>query len=290
MTNGGPPAPLRTAPVAHHGSDRQSVGDRRSSFAARTSSTRDVDRCRWRRQDTPGLRSRPNVELSSHGGRTGGIVDAASVAGLIANRVRVPTDSRTDPLVVVADRIDDEDWLVLLDTCEHLVEVVAEIAGRLLGRCPSLRILATSRQPLHLGGEVVWPVPLLELPDPGQHRVRPKWGRRRPSGCSSSARAVANRLSSSMTPTPSRSRRSAPHSTACRWRSSWPPHVSVCCRRPHCTIDYATRFTLLTGGPRDAVGTSAFSAGHRRMERRSTRAARTNIPRRPRRLCRQLQP
>jgi predicted ATPase len=55
--------------------------------------------------------------------------------------------------------------LLVLDNCEHLVDACARLAEALLGACPGLRILATSREPLGLGGELRWRVPPLALPD-----------------------------------------------------------------------------------------------------------------------------
>jgi predicted ATPase/DNA-binding SARP family transcriptional activator len=55
---------------------------------------------------------------------------------------------------------------LLLDNCEHLVEEVAALAERLLKAAPGVRVLATSREPLGLSGEVVWDVPPLEVPAP----------------------------------------------------------------------------------------------------------------------------
>ncbi|MGW0552217.1 BTAD domain-containing putative transcriptional regulator [Streptomyces altiplanensis] len=54
--------------------------------------------------------------------------------------------------------------LLVLDNCEHLVHPVAELAGTLLRDVPGLTILATSREPLGVGSERVWPVPPLEPP------------------------------------------------------------------------------------------------------------------------------
>ena len=51
--------------------------------------------------------------------------------------------------------------LVLLDNCEHLVESAAEVAAELLAAAPKLRLVATSREPLGVGGEVTWTVPPL---------------------------------------------------------------------------------------------------------------------------------
>ena len=55
---------------------------------------------------------------------------------------------------------------IVLDNCEHLVEACARLAEALLGVCPGLRILATSREPLRTSGEVTWRVPSLTAPDP----------------------------------------------------------------------------------------------------------------------------
>src|SRR5262245_23201474 len=57
--------------------------------------------------------------------------------------------------------------LLILDNCEHLVDACARLADALLRACPGLRVLATSREALGIGGEVSWRVPSLALPDPG---------------------------------------------------------------------------------------------------------------------------
>lgn len=54
--------------------------------------------------------------------------------------------------------------LLLLDTCEHAVGPMAELCEAVLRDCPRVRILATSRQPLHVPEESVWRVPPLSLP------------------------------------------------------------------------------------------------------------------------------
>jgi predicted ATPase/DNA-binding CsgD family transcriptional regulator len=55
--------------------------------------------------------------------------------------------------------------LLVLDNCEHLVDACAGLADRLLQACPSLVILATSREPLGVAGETAWRVPSLALPE-----------------------------------------------------------------------------------------------------------------------------
>jgi len=54
--------------------------------------------------------------------------------------------------------------LLILDTCEHVVDASAALVAQLLAGCPALRVIATSREPLRVRGETVWRVPPLELP------------------------------------------------------------------------------------------------------------------------------
>ncbi|WP_242454479.1 BTAD domain-containing putative transcriptional regulator [Bailinhaonella thermotolerans] len=74
-------------------------------------------------------------------------------------------DPAASPDEVMAAIPADRGGLLVLDNCEHLVDQAAEVAGRLLRADPGLRVLATSREPLGILGEQVWPVPTLGLPD-----------------------------------------------------------------------------------------------------------------------------
>ncbi|MGY5075517.1 ATP-binding protein [Streptomyces nigrescens] len=58
--------------------------------------------------------------------------------------------------------------LIVLDNCEHLAEACARLAATLLARCPRLRLLATSREPLRVPGEVVFRVGELSLSPAGE--------------------------------------------------------------------------------------------------------------------------
>ena len=58
--------------------------------------------------------------------------------------------------------------LLVLDNCEHLLDACAALAERLLAACPAMRILATSREPLQVAGEVQRRVAPLAVPDPDQ--------------------------------------------------------------------------------------------------------------------------
>ncbi|MFE9748109.1 BTAD domain-containing putative transcriptional regulator [Saccharothrix saharensis] len=67
-----------------------------------------------------------------------------------------------DPMTRLVDVLSRSEAVVVLDNCEHLVDAAARFADELLGRCPRSRVLATSREPLGVYGEVVSPVPPLD--------------------------------------------------------------------------------------------------------------------------------
>jgi predicted ATPase len=68
-------------------------------------------------------------------------------------------------LAALVERFRERELLLVLDNCEHMVEACAEFARFLLGACPDLRILVTSREILNLPGEIAFPVPPLSVPD-----------------------------------------------------------------------------------------------------------------------------
>jgi predicted ATPase/DNA-binding SARP family transcriptional activator len=88
--------------------------------------------------------------------------------GLVAVRVMEALGVRQDGDVPVIEalryRLRAADLLLVLDNCEHLLDACAELAADLLGSSPGLRVLATSREPLGVAGEITYPVPPLALP------------------------------------------------------------------------------------------------------------------------------
>ncbi|MFC9125676.1 ATP-binding protein [Streptomyces sp. NPDC057099] len=70
-------------------------------------------------------------------------------------------------VTLLAHELGDRPTLLILDNCEHLVEPCAQLVATLLGRCPRLRILATSREVLRVPGEVVFRVGELSLSPTG---------------------------------------------------------------------------------------------------------------------------
>src|SRR4029077_5572184 len=76
------------------------------------------------------------------------VLDALGIREpVIARRT---TEPGTGPLDRLAAALGDRDEVLILDNCEHVIEAAAALAGHVLGACPRLRILATSRQPLRI--------------------------------------------------------------------------------------------------------------------------------------------
>ncbi|WP_169984345.1 BTAD domain-containing putative transcriptional regulator [Microbispora sp. H10836] len=72
-----------------------------------------------------------------------------------------------EPVDRLIAAVRDRAILLILDNCEHVIEAAATLADRLLRECRRLRILATSREPLGITGEVLWQVEPLALPAKG---------------------------------------------------------------------------------------------------------------------------
>jgi len=73
-------------------------------------------------------------------------------------------DGQQPLLESLTESLREQDTLILLDNCEHVIDDAAKLCGLLVRDCPRLRILATSREPLGLDGEHVYRVPSLSLP------------------------------------------------------------------------------------------------------------------------------
>jgi predicted ATPase/DNA-binding SARP family transcriptional activator len=91
---------------------------------------------------------------------------AGTPADLVMASLGIRDDSSMDPAELVATALRTSRMLLVLDNCEHLIGQAAKLTARLLRAAPELRVLATSREPLMLAGEIVWAVPPLDLPGP----------------------------------------------------------------------------------------------------------------------------
>ncbi|MEO3772376.1 BTAD domain-containing putative transcriptional regulator [Micromonospora sp. B9E7] len=90
-----------------------------------------------------------------------------SALGLRDAGLRAPVEPGRQPTDRLVEALAERRLLLVLDNCEHVIADAARLAARLLGACPALRVLATSREPLGLAGEALCPLSGLTLPPLG---------------------------------------------------------------------------------------------------------------------------
>ena len=126
------------------------------------------------------------VELS-------GLRDGGLLADTVAAALGLRDGTAASTAELIARGLRDRRFLLVLDTCEHLVDACADLVGTLLPSCEGLRVLVTGRQPLRLAGERVLPVAPLPLPPQREPVV---------STASSVSYAAASSASSALTAFP----------------------------------------------------------------------------------------
>lgn len=89
------------------------------------------------------------------------------VAAEVAASAGLPRSRGLSYAEALAEWLDDQDVLLVLDNCEHVSRAVADLVDELTTQLPRLRVLATSREPLWVDGEVVVRLGPLEVPGPG---------------------------------------------------------------------------------------------------------------------------
>jgi predicted ATPase/class 3 adenylate cyclase len=94
------------------------------------------------------------------------VSDPTLVPKAVAAALGVPEQPGRDLTESLVDYLHPKSMLLVLDNCEHLTSACAHLADTLLQSCPTLRILATSRESLGIPGETVWRIPPLSIPDP----------------------------------------------------------------------------------------------------------------------------
>ncbi|MEU6735593.1 BTAD domain-containing putative transcriptional regulator [Streptomyces physcomitrii] len=95
----------------------------------------------------------------------GAVVTALGLRETMLRRGGETHPVQEDPLTILVEHCAGRELLLILDNCEHLIAAAAELSEALLTRCPGLTVLATSREPLGVPGELVRPVEPLP-PDP----------------------------------------------------------------------------------------------------------------------------
>jgi predicted ATPase/DNA-binding winged helix-turn-helix (wHTH) protein len=89
--------------------------------------------------------------------------DPEAVDSLVLAAVGEGQQSDADPDESLLRALEGRRGLLLLDNCEHVVERIRPLVGRILDRCGEVRVLATSREALGVGGESVHPLEPLDL-------------------------------------------------------------------------------------------------------------------------------
>lgn len=139
--------------------------------------------------------------------------------------------------------------LVVFDNCEHLLAPIGEITEAILRACPGVRIVATSREPIGVDGETVWPLGPLPLPVPGE--ADPVMAMESPAVRLFVARATAAHPAFRLT-----EETAAPVGEICRRLDGLPLAVELAAARARslAPADLAERlderFTILTASPR----------------------------------------
>ncbi len=99
------------------------------------------------------------VELAS-------VSEQGAVPTAISEVLGITSRAGRPVLDTLLDALELQYVLIVLDNCEHLIGACAEVANAILLRCPRVHLMATSREPLGIGGETIYRVPSLSLPNP----------------------------------------------------------------------------------------------------------------------------
>ena len=97
------------------------------------------------------------------------MTDEHLVPQAVASVLGVKEEAGRPVLEALMKYVGDRKLLLILDNCEHLLHACAELATQLLRSGPHLKLLASSREPLHVAGETTYHVPSLSVPEP--HRT-----------------------------------------------------------------------------------------------------------------------
>ena len=179
--------------------------------------------------------------------------DPALIQSALATMVGVRPLPGQTPLQAAVFHLAAQRALVLLDNCEHVLEPCRQLADGLLHGCPDVTVVATSREPLGVGGETTWRVPSLSLPP-----------ERAPDALQSLGQSDAVRLfverAVKVRPNFAPTNDSAPHvAQICQDLDGIPLAIELAAARvrvlsvERIAAELADRFRLLTGGERGAL-------------------------------------
>ncbi len=93
------------------------------------------------------------------------LIDPALVPSALARVLKVKESAAVPLVKTLSDHLQGREMLLILDNCEQVLAACADLADALLQATTKVTIVATSREPLHVGGEQIYPVTALPLPD-----------------------------------------------------------------------------------------------------------------------------
>jgi predicted ATPase/class 3 adenylate cyclase/DNA-binding CsgD family transcriptional regulator len=167
------------------------------------------------------------------------VTDPNVVAVAVARALGLPDQPGRSTMDALLRFVRDRQMLVVLDNCEHLLDTTAELVVALLGAAPGLTVLATSREPIGVAGEVSWRVPSLSLADEAIELFVDRARRARPDFAVDDNAAVVGEI--------------------CRRLDGMPLAIELAAARVRALSvaeileGLRDRFRLLTGGARTAV-------------------------------------
>ncbi len=93
------------------------------------------------------------------------VMDESAVEAVLAASAGVQSHPDAGPLASLIEYLQPRSAVLIVDNCEHVAATVARSLAALVRGCPQLTLVATSRSPLFIDGELEWRTPSLALPD-----------------------------------------------------------------------------------------------------------------------------
>ena len=179
------------------------------------------------------------------------VTDQDAVAAAVCDALRLAARPGRPALEALLDALALQDVLIVVDNCEHLIAGCAKTAEAIVRRCPRVHLLATSREPLGIGGETIYRVPSLSLPGPEDSDFAP--------GSSDAVALFAERARAHGVGLPVEEQAGPLVVSVCRRLDGMPLAIELAAARLrsmslaelHGRLDQ--RFRLLTGGSRTAL-------------------------------------
>ena len=112
-----------------------------------------------------GLRALPDLEDGVWLVELATVADPDLVAAAVARAMNIELPSGQDPVFALVERLRGRRCLILLDSCEHVIDAIARLAEAVLDRAPGIKLLATSQESLGVEGERTFRIPTLSEAD-----------------------------------------------------------------------------------------------------------------------------